>query len=182
MNGNRKEPSSAFTWRGTRVDLSSDFAAGEEEGNSISAGSQPQEVLVGEVEDDNGVDSELASYRRFRAGGALSEAGTDQQGRWFGDFRDGGDVAIDDRTEVRLVKRPKNGDSRTPLSDWQTIREMDNSDPRFRPQFPPATDDDGDPLVVQSGDIIALEIRNTASAITFSRANSTVEIPAQVGY
>lgn len=186
MKGNRKEAATAFTWQSTRFNAD-DFAAGEHEGSTIAAGSTPKEFLEAEIGDDNGVDSQFSSYRRFRPGGETDPRGQSGVGKWYvklqGDQDGDGTVeAVDPRTQIRMVKRPQNGDDRTPLTGWYTVRDLGRDDPRQRIPLPPARDDDGDPLVVQEGDVVAFEARNPATDVVISRADSTVEGPSQVGY
>lgn len=185
-NPNQEDPS-AFNWQGTRVNAD-DFAAGEDEGSTISAGSTPKEVLEAEVGDDNGVGSALASYRRVRPGGRGSNAGRSGEGKLYvslqGDQDGDGTVEqVDQRTQMRLIKRPKNGDERTPLTRWFVQRDLDRDDPRQRIPLEPVTNSEtGNPLVVREGDVLAVEVRNNATDITVSKADSVVEFPAQVGY
>lgn len=154
-----------------------DFLAAPDEGTSIPAG-EIAEVFRSEIEEDG----QLASYDALQLGQRLDPTGDSAKGKLFVDLKDGGDAAVDPRTQVRFIARPKNGNRRTALTDWMTIRDLARDDPRQRRPLPPVKDEDGDPRVVSSGRIVAMEVRNGATSITVSKSNSVVSVPAIAGY
>jgi hypothetical protein len=155
----------------------SDFVAAPDEGSSISSG-EVTEVFRAEI----GEDGQFSSYSALQLGGTLGPTGQSAQGKIFADLRDNNDNKVDDRTEIRFVARPKNGNSRTALTEWYPIRDLDRDDPRQRQPLPPVTDSDGDPQVVQDGRIVAVEVRNGATSIEVDLTNTTFAAPAQGGY
>ena len=155
----------------------SDFTAAPSEGEPVSAG-EVAEIARSEVEDDG----QLASYDMVQLGGEMDPTGNSAQGKIFVDLRDGEDNEVDERTEVRFVTRPKNGNRRKALTEWYTIRDLARDDPRQRQPLPPVKNSAGMHRVVKSGRIIAVEIRNGATEVTVDLDNSTWQLPAQAGY
>lgn len=155
----------------------SDFVAAPSEGAEIDPG-EVVEVARAEVEDDG----QLASYDMIQLGGELDPTGNSAKGKIFLELRDGEDNLVDDRTEVRFISRPKNGNRRKALTEWYTIRDLARDDPRQRQPISPVTNDSGQPMVVSSGRIIALEVRNGATEFTVDLQKSTWQLPAQAGY
>lgn len=154
-----------------------DFVAAPDEGTSIPAG-EVREIMRTEIEDDG----QLASYDAVRLGGELDPTGNSAQGKIFVDLYDTSDAAVDDRTEIRFVARPKNGNRRKALTQWYSIRDLARDDPRQRTPLPPITDSDGDPQLVSSGRIIAMEVRNGATSVEVDKENSDITVPAFAGY
>ena len=154
-----------------------DFTAAPDEGTSIPSG-ENAEILRTEVEEDG----QLASYDAVQLGGKPDPTGNSAKGKIYVDLKDGSDTAVDPRTQIRFVARPKNGNRRTALTEWMTVRDLARDDPRQRRPLTPVTDGDGDPQLVSSGRIIAVEIRNGATSVTVSQANSELSIPATAGY
>lgn len=154
-----------------------DFTAAPDEGSSVPAG-EIAEIMRSEVEEDG----QLGSYDAVQLGGRPDPTGNSAKGKLYVDLRDGSDAAVDERTQIRFVARPKNGNRRTALTSWMTVRDLNVSDTRQRRPLPPVTASDGDPRVVSSGRIIAMEVRNAATSVTVSKANSTVSVPALSGY
>lgn len=178
MSGTKKSRSvmASKTWQQT--DLSTaDFSAAPAEGTSISAG-EIREIMRSEVEEDG----QLSSYDAVQLGEELGPTGRSPKGKITADIRDGNDAQVDGRTEIRIIARPKNGDSRTPLTRWYKVSDLRESNPQNQIPLPPVTNPQGQPRIVGEGRIIAIEVRNTASSVTVSKANSTVDIPAKVGY
>ena len=155
----------------------SDFVAAPSEGTTIEAG-EVEEVARSEVEDDG----QLASYDMIQLGGELDPTGNSAKGKIFLELRDSDDEPVDDRTEVRFIGRPKNGNRRKALTEWYTIRDLARDDPRQRQPIPPVTNDSGAPMVVPSGRIIGVEVRNGAESFEVDLDNSTWQLPAQAGY
>ena len=157
-----------------------DFLAAPDEGETVEAG-EIAEVFRSEIEEDG----QLASYDALQLGQRIDPTGNSAKGKIFVDLYDDttdGGASVDPRTQVRFIARPKNGNRRTALTDWMTIRDLARDDPRQRRPLPPVKDEDGDPRVVSSGRIVAMEVRNGATSITVSKANSVVSVPAVAGY
>jgi len=171
-----KQDVPANEFEGIKVN-DSDFTAAPAEGTTIQSG-EVEEVFRAEI----GEDGQFSSYSAIQLGGRLGPTGQSAQGKLFIDLEDTSDTDVDDRTEVRFVARPKNGNSRTALTEWYSIRDLDRDDPRQRQPLPPVTNSKGNPLVVQDGRILAVEVRNGATSVEISLANSTVQTPAQAGY
>lgn len=163
-------------FEGINISLA-DFTDGKDEEVSLSAG-QVGEVFTAEV----GEDGQLSSYDFVRLGDQLDDGNQDSaKGKLFVDLRDASDAEIDQRTEFRFVARPKNSNSRTPLTEFVPLRNANQSDPSLRLPFTPLTRG-GKPAVVKDGRVIAVEIRNAATSVTVDRANSDADIPARGGY
>lgn len=163
-------------FEGIRV-ADSDFNAAPAEGSSISAG-EVEEVARAEIEEDG----QFSSYRSVQLGGELDPTGNSAQGKLFIDLRDTNDNALDDRTEVRFVARPKNGNRRRPITEWYPLRDLARDDPRQRQPLPPATNEQGEPQLVGPGRILAVEVRNGATSVTVNLSNSVIDLPAIAGY
>ena len=155
----------------------SDFTAAPSEGETIEAG-EVEEIARSEVEDDG----QLSSYDMVQLGGELDPTGNSAKGKIFLELRNSEDEPVDDRTEVRFIGRPKNGNRRKALTEWYTIRDLARDDPRQRQPIPPVTNDGGAPMVVPSGRIIGVEVRNGAESFEVDLDNSTWQLPAQAGY
>lgn len=178
----RQAVASGFEWSQTSITLS-DYQAGEADGTSVPAGSTPQELAYAEVSDDNGVDSQLASYDIVRLGLPLAATGDSAIGKLFADLEGATDGALlDDRTQLRWVARPRNGDQRRPLTDWFVLADVRQDDPRKRVPLPPVTNGAGEPVYIKEGRVLALEIRNPATSVTVSLDNSQARVPAAVGW
>lgn len=158
----------------------SDYAAGKNEGESVGA-QEVAEVLEAEISDANGVDSQLASYDVVRLGDNMDKTGNSAQGKIYADLRDGGDAAIDARTQIRWCVRPKNGNRRDPLTNWYSLRDLNQDRPDHRIPLAPVTYE-GKPAYAQDGRLLVIEARNPATSFTLSRANSVVDVPARGGY
>ena len=154
----------------------SDFTAAPAEGETIEAG-EVTEVFRSEVGDDG----QLASYDLLQLGGELDQTGNSAQGKIFLELRNEDDELVDDRTEVRFIGRPKNGNNRKAITEWYTVRDLARDDPRQRQPLPPQKSG-GRHLVVPDGRILAVEVRNGAEEITVSLDNTTFQVPAQAGY
>lgn len=163
-------------FEGIRV-ADSDFTAAPSEGSSVEAG-EVEEIARAEIEEDG----QFSSYESVQLGGELDPTGQSAQGKMFIDLRDGSDNPVDDRTEIRFIGRPKNGNRRRPVTEWYPLRDLSRDDPRQRQPLPPATDEEGDPQIVGSGSILAMEIRNGATSVTVSLAKSVIDLPAIAGY
>jgi len=155
----------------------SDFVAAPAEGETIEPG-EVEEIARSEVEDDG----QLASYDLIQLGGELDPTGQSAKGKIFLELRNTEDEPVDDRTEVRFIGRPKNGNRRKALTEWYTIRDLARDDPRQRQPIPPVTNDSGMAMVVPSGRIIAVEVRNGATEFEVDLDKSTWQLPAQAGY
>lgn len=170
-----------YNWQETRAS-EADFAEGEADNTSVSAGSNPQELMYAEIGDDNGVSSQFASYRAVRLGGSSGGNPRSGEGKIYADFNeDEADSDTGKRTQVRWVKRPLNGDSRTILTQWYTVRDLEQTDVEDRVRLPPVSRN-GKPLVVREGDVLALEVRNPSDSFTIDVSGSELEFPVQVGY
>jgi hypothetical protein len=171
-----------YRWQGGRAS-EADFATGEDEGSSQSAGGNPSEILYAEIGDDNGVSSQFASYRAVQVGGPRGSNPRSGEGKIYADLNsDEADTATNQRTQIRWVKRPLNGDTRTILSEWYTLRDLEVSDVEDRVHLPPVVDENGNRVVVREGDVLALEARNPSSSFTIDISGSELEFPAQFGY
>jgi len=178
----RTRRASEYNWQETRAS-ESDFAEGEADNTSVSAGSNPQELMYAEIGDDNGVSSQFASYRAVRLGGSSGGNPRSGEGKIFADINsDESDTQTNQRTQIRWIKRPLNGDSRTILTQWYTLRDLEQTDVEDRVRLPPVTGKSGKPLVVREGDVLALEVRNPSSSFTIDVSGSELEFPVQVGY
>lgn len=165
-----------FDWEPIHISAS-DFNASTYEDAALDAG-EVGEVLEAEIGEDN----QFASYDVVQLGDSLDGGNQDSaKGKLFVDLRDDSDGKIDERTEVRIVTRPKNQNRRTALTNWYALRDLDQTDPDLRIPLPPVTFD-GRPAVVKEGRILAVEIRNSATSITVDQTNSDLSIPAQGGY
>jgi len=163
-------------FEGIRV-ADSDFVAAPAEGSTIEAG-EVEEVFRAEIEEDG----QFSSYRSVQLGGELDPTGQSAQGKLFIDLRDDSDNPVDDRTEVRFIGRPKNGNRREPITEWYPLRDLARDDPRQRQPLPPATDEQGNPQLVGPGRILGVEVRNGATSITIDLTNSVIDLPAIAGY
>jgi hypothetical protein len=175
-----------YDWQETRA-TEADFANGESESDSVSAGANPVEVMKAEIGDANGVDSQFASYRAVRLGGSQGTNPRSGSGKIYADIEaDDAGTNTNQRTQIRWIKRPLNGDNKTILTEWYTLRDLEASDVEDRVRLPPVTitNEDGKqvPLAVREGDVLALEARNAASSFTVDRDGSELEFPVQVGY
>lgn len=163
-------------FEGINISLA-DFVDGKDEEVSLSAG-QVGEVFTAEV----GEDGQLSSYEFVRLGDNLDDGNQDSaKGKLFVNLKDSNDSAIDDRTEFRFIARPKNSNSRTPLTEFIPLRNADQSDPSKRLPLTPVTRN-GKPAVVSDGRVLAVEIRNAATSVSVDRTNSDADIPARGGY
>lgn len=163
-------------FEGINISLA-DFVDGKDEEVSLAAG-QVGEVFTAEV----GEDGQLSSYDFVRLGDQLDDGNQDSaKGKLFVQLKDSADAEIDQRTEFRFVARPKNSNSRTPLTEFIPLRNANQSDPSLRLPFTPLTRG-GKPAVVKDGRVIAVEIRNAATSVTVDRTNSDADIPARGGY
>lgn len=173
---------SDFSWQETRGSFD-DMQNGEDESSSVSAGSNPAEIAYAEIGDNNGVSSQFASYRAVRLGGSQGANPRSEKGKIYADIdSDDSGTATDSKTQIRFIKRPLNGDSRTILTEWMTVRGLEESGVEDRVVLPPATDSQGRPLVVQEGDVLAVEARNPSTSFTIDRTGSDLEFPIQVGH
>jgi len=155
----------------------SDFVSAPAEGETIESG-EVEEIARAEVESDG----QLASYDMIQLGGDLDPTGNSAKGKIFLELRDSDDEPVDDRTEVRFIGRPKNGNRIKALTEWYTIRDLARDDPRQRQPIPPVTNNSGKAMVVPSGRIIGVEVRNGATDFEVYLENSTWQLPAQAGY
>lgn len=155
----------------------SDFNAAPDEGSSVDSG-EVAEIARAEISEDG----QLASYTTVQLGGDTDPMQFSSEGKMFIDLRDGSDNKVDPRTEVRFIGRPKNGDKRTDLTGWYSLRDLDRDDPRQRVPLDYVTDKQGRPQLVGRGRILAVEIRNGATSVTVSLSNSTIQVPAEAGY
>lgn len=155
----------------------SDFVAAPAEGTSVSSG-EVEEIARSEVSEDG----QLASYSTVQLGGETDPMQLSSEGKMFIDLRDTNDNPVDDRTEIRFIARPKNGDSRTDLTGWYPLRDLNRDDPRQRVPLDYVTDMAGRPQLVGRGRILAMEIRNGGTSVTISLSNSTIQLPAEAGY
>lgn len=175
-----------FDWQPTKI-TAADYAGGEADGSTVTAGSNPQELAYAEVSDDNGVDSQLATYDMVRLGQPLGSNDRSAQGKLFVDLQgdqdgDGTVEQVDGRTQFRWIVRPRNGDERRALTDWFVHADANQSDPEKRIAIPPVTNENGEPVYVQEGRVLALEVRNPATDVTVSLSDSQIRAPAMVGY
>jgi len=139
--------------------------------------------MYAEIGDNNGVSSQFASYRAVRLGGSGGPNPRDGQGKIYADVdSDDANTDTDQSTQIRWIKRPLNGDSRTILTKWFTLRDLEQTDVEDRVRLPPVSAPDGSPLVVREGDVLALEARNSSSSFTIDRDGSDLDFPVQVGY
>ncbi|TKX79270.1 hypothetical protein EXE53_16715 [Halorubrum sp. SD626R] len=154
-----------------------DFVDGKDEEATVEAG-DVAEVFEAEI----GEDGQLSSYEYLRLGDNLDSGNQDSaKGKLFVDLRAADDSELDQRTEFRFVTRPKNGNRRTPLTEWVKLRNANIDDPSKRLPFTPVSRN-GRPAVVKDGRIVAVEVRNPATSIEVDRTNSDADIPARGGY
>lgn len=153
-----------------------DFEDAPSEGQAIPAG-EVEEVFRAEI----GEDGQLSSYDYLRLGGHLSPTGDDAKGKIYVELHDNDDNEVDNRTEVRFIARPKNQNSRTPLTGWMPIRDLNKEDTRQRMPLPPVNVG-GNPAYVRDGRILAVEVRNSSTSITVVRTNSDLSVPAFARY
>ena len=154
-----------------------DFTDGKDEGETISPGDLA-EVATAEV----GEDGQLTSYEYVRLGDSLDDGNRDSaKGKLFMSLRNSADEEVDERTEFRFVVRPKNGNSRTPLTEFIKLRNANQDDPSKRLPFTPVSID-GRPAVAKDGRILAIEVRNPAESVEIDRANTDMDLPARAGY
>lgn len=163
-------------FEGGRLTLA-DFNDGKDEGSTISA-QTVAEVATAEI----GEDGQLTSYNAVRLGRPLDPTGRSAKGKLFANIKNTSNSDVDDRTEVRLVVRPKNGNRRTPLTDWYSENELNQSSTQDRIPLSPVTNAQGQPLVGGEGRILAVEARNPATSFEFGRSNSQLRVPAIFGY
>ena len=171
-----KRHNDSHEWDGGHIG-DAEFRPSPQEGENIQSG-EVAEILRTEVEEDG----YLASYDAVQLGGHLDETGNSSKGKIYVDLRDNDDNQLDGRTEVRFVARPKNGNTRKELVEWKPLRDLAKEDTRQRHPLPPVTDEEGRPLVVKSGRIIAMEVRNASVDVEVSKENSDFTLPAQFGY
>lgn len=155
----------------------SDFVPAPAEGTTISSG-ETREVFRSEV----GEDGSLSSYTAVQLGGDTGANPKSARGKMFINLRDTNQNEVSDRVEFRFVARPLNENSRTPLTPFFTLRDLDNSDPEKRQALPPVTNGRGQAQVVQDGRVIALEVRTGTQSVEISLSDSVVELPAIGGY
>ena len=154
-----------------------DFTDGKDADDSIGAG-EIGEVATAEVEEDG----QLASYSYVRLGDSLDNGNQDSaKGKLFVELNDGDGNLVDERTEFRFVARPKNGNRRTPLTEFIKLRNANQEDPSKRLPFLPVSRD-GRPAVIKAGRIIGIEVRNAATSVRVSRSQSDFDVPARGGY
>lgn len=156
-----------------------DYVASKDEGDEIAPGEIAQ-VAKFEVGDDG----QLSSYDAVRLGDRTDERGKSAQGKLFVDLFDDGEEggeALDTRTQVRWVARDKNSNRRKPLTRWYPLRDLAQDRPDLRTPLAPVTSN-GKPMIVKSGRIIELEVKNQAVPVTVSLANSVFETPARGGW
>jgi len=154
----------------------SDYVAGKDEGQSLSAGTLG-EIAKAEI----GEDGQLASYEAVRLGDNLDPTGNSPKGKLYVELQDDGGSVVDSRTQLRWIIRDKNSNRRVPLTRWFPHRDLNESDPRLRTPLPPVTRGNK-PFFGKEGRILALEAKNEAASVTISLANSTFETPARGGY
>lgn len=154
-----------------------DFVDGKDEGTTLQPGD------IGEVmEAEVGEDGQLSSYTFLRLGDSLDEGNQDSaRGKLFAQLKDASDTVVDAATEFRFIARPKNGNSRTPLTQFIRLSDANVDDPAKRLPFTPVTRG-GRPAVVGDGRIVAVEVRNPSTAVTIDRSNSQFQLPSRAGY
>ena len=155
---------------------SADFDDAPDTGNSIPAG-EVEEIARAEI-GETGV---FSSYDLVRLGDSLGPTTDSAKGKIYVDLRDTNDNAVDNRTEIRFVVRPQNGNRRVALTEFTPVRDLDRDDPRQRLALPPVSVE-GKPAFAEDGRILAVEVRNPATSVTVSRSNSDMSIPARGGY
>ena len=154
-----------------------DFTDGKDADSEVEAGAIA-EVATAEVEEDG----QLASYSYVRLGDSLDSGNQDSaKGKLFMELNDDDGNLVDERTEFRFVARPKNGNRRTPLTEFIKLRNANQEDPGKRLPFLPVSRD-GRPAVVKGGRIIGIEVRNAATSVSVSRSQSDFDVPARGGY
>ena len=153
-----------------------DFSDAPATGTSIDAG-EVREIARAEI----GEDGQLSSYDLVRLGNDQGGNPDSARGKLYAHLEDGSGNAVDNRTEVRFISRPKNGNRRTPLTTWHTLRSLDVDRPDHRIALRPVSKG-GKPVYIQDGRILAVEVRNEATSVTVDRSASTIEAPARGGY
>lgn len=163
-------------FEGINISLA-DFVDGKDEEQSLSAGTVG-EIMTAEV----GEDGQLSSYEYVRLGDNLDDGNQDSaKGKLFVDLRDSNDNEVDQRTEFRFIVRPKNSNSRTPLTEFIPLRNANRDDPSTRIPLTPVTRN-GMPAVAGDGRVLAIEVRNAATSVSVDRTNSDADVPARGGY
>lgn len=158
-----------------------DYTSGKDEGQTLSAGTVG-EVATAEI----GEDGQLASYEAVRLGDNLDPTGNSPKGKLYVDLQgdqdgDGTVESVDSRTQLRWVVRDKNSNRRVPLTRWFPHRDLAEADPRLRTPLPPVTRN-GSPFFAKEGRILSLEVKNEATSVVVSLADSTFEVPSRGGY
>lgn len=155
-----------------------DFTDGQDEGSSLSAGNVG-EVMKAEIGDD----SQFSSYETVRLGQSLDEGNQRSgKGKLFVQLQDNNGNVIDSRTEVRFIGRPKNANSRRPLTSFIQMDRLNESDVTKQIPLTPVRNENGDPQLISDGRILAVEVRNPANSVTVDRSNSQITLPAIAGY
>lgn len=155
----------------------SDFTPAPAEGEVIAAG-ETEEVFRAEV----GKDGTLTSYNALQLGGSSGANPKSARGKMFINLRDTAGNDVSDRVEFRFIARPLNSNSRTALTPFFTLRDLDNNDPELRQALPPVTSPEGRARVIQDGRVIAVEVRSGSSSVEVSLSDSVIEVPAIAGY
>lgn len=152
-----------------------DFNAGDDDGTTLSSSSGQ----IGEIaEMEVGEDGVLSSYAIAAMGGRKSGP-NDTNPAIYVDLQNSTPAALDDNTQYRFVSRDKNSNRKRTLTDWKTLRESDNSDPRQRPEI--VYRGRGNERWVQDGKLIILEVRNQSTDVAPSLSDSTIEVKAVAG-
>lgn len=154
-----------------------DFTPAPAEGETIAAG-ETEEVFRSEV----GEDGTLASYNAIQLGGQTGANPKSARGKMFINLRDNAGNEVSDRVEFRFIARPLNSNSRTALTPFFTLRDLDNPDPELRQALPPVTNSEGKALVIQDGRVLAVEVRSGSGSVEVSLSESVIEVPAVAGY
>lgn len=157
-----------------------DFVAGQDDQNQLQP-NQVGEVAVAEV----GEDGAFSDWLGFIGGQLPDDMARSAKGKaeltLKSDDADASGTPDDmpDGTEVRLIGRPKGSRDGTPLTPWITFsnnRPSVNVEARrlLKPQVPKKA-------IVGEGKVVAMQIRNRRSAITYYHTNSTWKWPGRAG-
>lgn len=160
-----------------------DFAAGDDNGDQLASG-QIGEVAVAEVGDENGVNSQIASYSVVRLGAPLGATGRSAIGKLFAILDDSSGAQVSNNVQIRFVAQSKNKNRVKPITGWFKQRDLDQSDPSKRVELEPQTWDNNQPAYVTDGRVIAVQARNPSGSVTvdINGAVSELDLPILAGW
>lgn len=144
-------------------------------GNDQLSPGQRSEVAQMEV----GEDGRSASYTAVTVGYLPNDIeGDTRQGKIYGQLRDSDGNPVDDDTEIRLVKRFRDGTGVSGESEWFKAEGLDESRPDHMYRLRVTDGEDAKANRIRDGRVIAIEARHPSQSVQIDHTESRLVIPA----